>query len=872
MSVLLPATGGLALIKADDLPDAFSEIKWILARNGGAVIHHASVVDERRLLLLSDRALYLYTMGGSLERCVRITSIREAMHTEEGIVGLCIPEEHDIKFNTGSGDDSKDLISTLCIIYNRISSQSLLVRSVSHETIMRTLLLKPQPNWTPAAMVPFSYDGGNANEPSVVDQLVGKQKEIEILKSQLQNSTGAVAVDKIEALEKAVQGLSERLTARTLSPEQHVSPVRTPGVQRFATQQPMGTVMSDDYQPDNNLRSLAVKLTKQVTAATTELSKLKESQRQAEQKQHNQVQQQQIAQLQQQLQQQQQLLQQQQQVREQSPDNQTENEIRKRLFTIESLMGLPSLSDNLSPAERIAKLEGLLHNSIQEPQSPQIVTTPPHNLSISLKRSSKSPKHSKTPSKNTMVSYNDHRGNGTPSERRSSLASHRVNTIQRRSFWGEGLSPAVVKAHQQMSGMASEKKQPSSPSKLQMKRIARRQKTLPAMFKCVTSGLYHTVRSEPDIESDKIGELKPGDIIEAQTIHEDEDEHSWLRLSTGGWCLEAIDDDQLFLEELDPGTSNKVQPRGTVQMPPPVAAPTPSKTKPHPPPLDDFSHNTPPRQTNSDSGTSYDDLKGSEIDKLTNQIKSLEELVCLQQSRFDTELSHQKELIRDELSKMTPISPRGMVHQQVPQSHSVQYIPTGYVQPVPVTQHVPVAVPVPVPIEPLEPLRQSRDISPHGYEVSSPVAADYNARRPLSPTYTRQVRSVSPPHPDHLLDNRNNVQIPSYDRFWRIVAPSGCVVRTDASISSRQVAHLQLAEVVEVSEISGKRARIISPVTGWVSIISAATGVQLMIPSAKRPASPRLHGPTYRRPQSPINSTTPSRLRPRSPSSRRPFR
>ena len=51
MSGLLPITGGLELIKADDLPDAFSEIKWILARNGGAVLHHASIIKRSKFII-----------------------------------------------------------------------------------------------------------------------------------------------------------------------------------------------------------------------------------------------------------------------------------------------------------------------------------------------------------------------------------------------------------------------------------------------------------------------------------------------------------------------------------------------------------------------------------------------------------------------------------------------------------------------------------------------------------------------------------------------------------------------------------------------------------------------------------------------------
>lgn len=57
-------------------------------------------------------------------------------------------------------------------------------------------------------------------------------------------------------------------------------------------------------------------------------------------------------------------------------------------------------------------------------------------------------------------------------------------------------------------------------------------------------------------------------------------------------------------------------------------------------------------------------------------------------------------------------------------------------------------------------------------------------------------------------------------RYYMVLARQGALVRKEIELESPEVFKLQFGDVVTCVDLSGRRARIIDPVEGWVSILS----------------------------------------------------
>ena len=53
---------------------------------------------------------------------------------------------------------------------------------------------------------------------------------------------------------------------------------------------------------------------------------------------------------------------------------------------------------------------------------------------------------------------------------------------------------------------------------------------------------------------------------------------------------------------------------------------------------------------------------------------------------------------------------------------------------------------------------------------------------------------------------------------YRVVGQSGATIRKDINLDSPLVANLEKDAVVDVSQVKGRRAQIVSPVEGWCSV------------------------------------------------------
>lgn len=73
-------------------------------------------------------------------------------------------------------------------------------------------------------------------------------------------------------------------------------------------------------------------------------------------------------------------------------------------------------------------------------------------------------------------------------------------------------------------------------------------------------------------------------------------------------------------------------------------------------------------------------------------------------------------------------------------------------------------------------------------------------------------------------------------RYYLVLHPHGALVRDTINLDSREVYNLKQGDVVTCAEIIGRRARLIDPVEGWVSLVSVSneTIMELTFPPDKR--------------------------------------
>jgi len=58
-------------------------------------------------------------------------------------------------------------------------------------------------------------------------------------------------------------------------------------------------------------------------------------------------------------------------------------------------------------------------------------------------------------------------------------------------------------------------------------------------------------------------------------------------------------------------------------------------------------------------------------------------------------------------------------------------------------------------------------------------------------------------------------------RYYMVISSQGALVRNQMELDSPQVYNLRFGDVVTVAEIDGRRARLIDPVEGWVSLTTS---------------------------------------------------
>jgi hypothetical protein len=73
-------------------------------------------------------------------------------------------------------------------------------------------------------------------------------------------------------------------------------------------------------------------------------------------------------------------------------------------------------------------------------------------------------------------------------------------------------------------------------------------------------------------------------------------------------------------------------------------------------------------------------------------------------------------------------------------------------------------------------------------------------------------------------------------RYYMVIAAQGALVRKEVELTSPEVYSLSFGDVVTCAEIIGRRARIIDPVEGWVSLVSSENDAlfELTFPPDKR--------------------------------------
>ena len=76
----------------------------------------------------------------------------------------------------------------------------------------------------------------------------------------------------------------------------------------------------------------------------------------------------------------------------------------------------------------------------------------------------------------------------------------------------------------------------------------------------------------------------------------------------------------------------------------------------------------------------------------------------------------------------------------------------------------------------------------------------------------------------------------SNPRYYMVIVAEGALVRKEMDLGSAELYNLKFGDVVTCAEIIGRRARIIDPIEGWVSLVTSSneTLFELTFPPDKR--------------------------------------
>ena len=152
----------LKYLTAKDLSADYEPIKHLISRRGGAVIHYAAICRKfggtgRRILLISDRAVYIWLSSSKIARCFYLDDVTEVLASPDTFqLGFRLNTEHDLFIKlldstTGAACETLQLLlPRLCIriLYN-----------TSPDLVAQKLWLEKPRDWrmTTEKIIPFTY-------------------------------------------------------------------------------------------------------------------------------------------------------------------------------------------------------------------------------------------------------------------------------------------------------------------------------------------------------------------------------------------------------------------------------------------------------------------------------------------------------------------------------------------------------------------------------------------------------------------------------------------------------------------------------------------------------------------------------------------
>eukprot|EP01062_Namystynia_karyoxenos_P008852 TRINITY_DN13118_c3_g1_i1.p1 TRINITY_DN13118_c3_g1~~TRINITY_DN13118_c3_g1_i1.p1 ORF type:complete len:955 (+),score=181.57 TRINITY_DN13118_c3_g1_i1:74-2866(+) len=163
-----PAQSPAPLVNVHTLPDCFASIRPLLVHppHGTAVVHHAGRAvggdGEEALVILGAAALYLFSLGGGVRRCVPLQAISEVLSGAGGVVALRVPAEFDILLRT---DSPYPFCSALAAVRGGLAAGGappLRWRRLEHLSggeLRAMVSLSPPPGWALSAdaVIPLTY-------------------------------------------------------------------------------------------------------------------------------------------------------------------------------------------------------------------------------------------------------------------------------------------------------------------------------------------------------------------------------------------------------------------------------------------------------------------------------------------------------------------------------------------------------------------------------------------------------------------------------------------------------------------------------------------------------------------------------------------
>eukprot|EP01065_Artemidia_motanka_P023052 TRINITY_DN27432_c0_g1_i1.p1 TRINITY_DN27432_c0_g1~~TRINITY_DN27432_c0_g1_i1.p1 ORF type:complete len:914 (+),score=318.33 TRINITY_DN27432_c0_g1_i1:46-2742(+) len=154
-----PATSpktGLRYATPSELPEGLRKHFGPLFREGegGSAIYLVAPAAKsggggaklQRVVVVADKAVYVCTTAGAVKRCVPIKAIAELCCTEDGWVGMAVPEQYDLALHV-SPKAARDIASTLSVLHKGATGQDLTAVQTTRADLRKRLQTKKPPDW-----------------------------------------------------------------------------------------------------------------------------------------------------------------------------------------------------------------------------------------------------------------------------------------------------------------------------------------------------------------------------------------------------------------------------------------------------------------------------------------------------------------------------------------------------------------------------------------------------------------------------------------------------------------------------------------------------------------------------------------------------